>query len=145
MRTLLRLLLSSITETLSWTIGTTRERFCGGSFDGQYHQLNIPDHFATKLSLDSEFTRDAITWDIAHRVELACENTKTQTNWLQEFDTTLQSIMKKFTMGNHHTRLQDIYIEMNQTFLEFCLFSDTRFMEHSHRTYDTIFLSRTMF
>ena len=30
-----RLLLSSISETLSWTIGTTRERFCGGSFDGQ--------------------------------------------------------------------------------------------------------------
>ena len=99
-----RLLSSSITETLSWTIGTTRERFRGGSFDGQYHQLYIPDHFATKLSLNSEFTRDAITWDIAHRVELACENTKTQTNWLQELDTTLQPIMKKFTMGKHHIR-----------------------------------------
>ena len=69
--------------------------------------------------MDSEFTRDAMTWDIAHRVELACENTKTQTNWLQELETTLQSIMKKFTMGKHHTQLQVICIEMNQTFLEF--------------------------
>ena len=102
--------------------------------------MNIPDHFAAKLSLNSEFTRDAITWDIAHRVELACENTKTQTNWLQELDTSLQSIMKKFTMGKHHTQLQDICIEMNQTFLEFCLFSDRRFMEYSHRTYDHFFV-----
>ena len=91
--------------------------------------------------MDSEFTRDAITWDIAHCVELACENTKTQTNWLQELDTTLQSIMKKFTMGKHHTQLQDICIEMNQTFLEFCLFSDTRFMEYSHRTYGHFFVT----
>ena len=66
-----RLLLSSITETLSWTIGTTRERFRVGSFDGQYHPLYIPDHFATKLSLDSEFTRDAVTWDIVRPSNLS--------------------------------------------------------------------------
>ena len=128
-----QLLLSSVTETLGWTIGSTRERLCGGSFDGQYHQLKIPDDFASKFSLESEFTRDAITWNIANRVELACEDTKTQTNWLQELGTALQSIIKKFIMGQHHTQPRDMCIEMNEKVLEFCLFSDARFMEYSHR------------
>ena len=102
------LLLSSIQKTLAWTIAEIRQRFCGGSVDGQYFHLNVPDHFATKLSLDKDFTRDALTWDIAHRIELACEDTKKQTNWLQELDTTLQSIMKKFTLGKHHTDLRNM-------------------------------------
>ena len=48
--------------------------------------------------------------------------------------------MKKFTLRKHHTQPQDICIEMNQTFLEFCLFSDRRFMEYSHGTYDHFFV-----
>ena len=134
------LLLSSIQNTLVWTIAEIRQRFCGGSFDGQYFHLNVPDHFATKLSLDKDFTRDALTWDIAHRIELACEDTKKQTNWLQELDTTLQSIMKKFTLGKHHTDLRSISVEIGEKFLEFCLFSDTRFIEYAHRTYDHFFI-----
>ena len=58
------------------------------------------------------------------------------TPWLQELDTTLQSIMKKINLGMHHTDLRDISKEMNVEFREFCLFSETRFIEYSHRTYD---------
>ena len=130
------LLVSALENSLGWSVAKIRERFCGGSFDGQYIHLNVPEHMAKKLSLEKDFVKDAITWDIAHRVELACEDTKKQTSWLEELDTTLQSVMKKFTLGQHHTQLRDIAIESNETFLEFCLFSETRFMEYSHRTYD---------
>ena len=51
-------------------------RFCGGSFDGQYHKLNVPRHLADKLSLDIEFTETAVTWDIAHRLELSFDDTE---------------------------------------------------------------------
>ena len=56
-------------------------------------------------------SKDCITWDIAHRIELACEDAKKETSWLQELDNTLQSIMKKLTMGIHHTHLPKIASE----------------------------------
>ena len=98
--------------------------------------MNVARLLADKLSLDIEFTETAVTWDIAHRLELSFDDTKKQMSWLQELDTTLQSIMKKFTLGMHHTQLRDIGIEMGKRFLEFCLFSETRFMQYAHRTYD---------
>ena len=44
--------------------------------------------------------------------------------------------MKKFTMGKHHTQLRDTALEIDIIFLEFCLFSETRFMDYAHRTYN---------
>ena len=44
--------------------------------------------------------------------------------------------MKKFTLGKHHALLQIVAKDLDTTFLEFCLFSETRFMEYSHRIYD---------
>ena len=130
------LLLQSIQTTLGWSTLEIRERFCGGSFDGQYFKLNVPKHLAAKLSLDSDFTEDAIIWDVAHRIELACEDVKKITPWLQELDTTLQSVMTKFNLGTHHTNLREISEEMEIDFREFCLFSETRFIQYAHRTYD---------
>ena len=130
------LLIQSIKETLNWSIPEIRERFCDGAFDGQYLKLNVPTHLAEKLSLKPDFTKDSTIWDVAHRVELACKDTKNDTKWLTDFDTTLQSIMKKFTLGMHHTDVRNIAEELGETFLEFCLFSDTRFIKYPHRTYD---------
>jgi hypothetical protein len=48
--------------------------------------------------------------------------------------------MKKFTLGKHHALLQIVGKEMDTTFLEFCLFSETRLMEYSHRTYDHFYM-----
>ena len=78
------ILLSAVGNTLGWSIRKLREQLCGGSFDGQYINLNVPDHLAKKLSLEKEFTKETITWDIAHRVVLGSDGTKKQTNWLQE-------------------------------------------------------------
>ena len=72
-----------------------QQRFSGGSFDGQYIHLKVPDPFAKKLLLEKDFTNDVITWDIADRVELESDDTKNQSIWVNELDTTLQSIMKK--------------------------------------------------
>ena len=73
-------------------------------------------------------------------LELACEDAKNGTKWLTDFDTTLQSIMKKFTLGMHHTDVRNIAEELGETFLEFCLFSDTRFIKYPHRTYDHFYI-----
>ena len=43
--------------------------------------------------------------------------------------------MKKFRFGHHHTELKKLAGQMNDKF-EFNLFSETRFMEYSYRTYD---------
>ena len=112
------LLIQSIKETLNWSIPEMHKRFCGGAFDGQYLKLNIPTHLAEKLSLKPDFTKDSTIWDVAHRVELACEDTKNGIKWLTDFDTTLQSIMKKFILGMHHTDVRNIPEELGETFLE---------------------------
>ena len=48
--------------------------------------------------------------------------------------------MKKFTLGKHHTDLRNISVEIGEKFFEFCLFSETRFIEYAHRTYDHFFI-----
>ena len=110
-------MLSSVQKTLGWSVGKIRERFCGGLFDGQYFHLNVPAHLANKLSLEQDFARDCITWDIVHCVELACEDAKKETSWLQKVDNTLQSIMKKFTMGNIIPISVKLHIAPTITFL----------------------------
>ena len=83
------LLLSALKDTSGWSLKNIRERFCGGSFDGQCIKLNVPNHFAEKMLLEKDFTRNAITWDIAHPTELVREDTKEQARWLQDLDTIL--------------------------------------------------------
>ena len=41
-----------------------------------------------------------------------------------------------FNLGMHHTNLREISEEMKIDFREFCLFSETRFIQYAHRTYD---------
>ena len=91
---------------------------------------------------------DSVTHDAAHRLELACKDTKgcrkrmdgtelfKGTKWLQDLINVLQHIMKIYKFGKNHSDLNKIAQEMGKSFLEFNLFSDTRFVEHSHRTYD---------
>ena len=100
------------------------------------------------LNLPIEFMEDALIWDAAHRLELVHHDVKHgkkdhsgnilihPTLWLQNLDKTLQSIMTNFRTGQSHSNLRAVAQEMGEPFLEFCLFSETRFMEYSHRTYD---------
>ena len=44
--------------------------------------------------------------------------------------------MSHFRFGHNNTQLHNIARENNEVFLEFNLFSETRFVEHSYRTYD---------
>lgn len=56
------------------------------------------------------------------------------TTWLIELDNVLQHIMKIFRYGHNHAELRKICEEKKQVFLEFNLFSETRFVEYAHRT-----------
>ena len=39
-------------------------------------------------------------------------------------------------LGKPHTQLRDTELEMDLMFIEFCIFSETHFMEYAHRTYN---------
>ena len=56
--------------------------------------------------------------------------------WLIELDNVLQHIMVKCNYGANHSELRNIAKEMNEDFLQFCLFSETRFYQYAHRTYN---------
>ena len=142
------LLLQSCCEKLNLSIEDLRLRFTGACFDGQYVHLNVRDHFAEKMHLPLLFMEDSVIHDCAHRLELAVNDAKNgkkdrdekwvkpQCKWLLELDRTLQHIMTKFNLGANHSDLRNIAIELKETFLEFCMFSDTRWIEYAYRTYD---------
>lgn len=133
-------------KLLNWTKRDLRERLTGVCIDGQYINLNIVSHLSDILSLPKELVDDYIIWDPAHRLELGCKNAKEgkkmdenvvgDTKWLIELDNVLQHIMKHFRFGHNHTELKNISNELGKVFLEFNLFSETRFIEYAHRTYD---------
>ena len=85
---------------------------------------------------------DSVIWDAAHRLELSAKYAKVgkaidgrivgETKWLLELDEVLQHIMKNFRYGSNHADLEKIAKEQHQVFLEFNLFSETRFVEYSH-------------
>ena len=143
---LTQLLIDTVTKALEWKDEVLRERLSAACVDGQYIHCNMKSHLADILNLPKEFTDDSVIWDAAHRLELACEHAKEGysvsgqmiggTKWLRELDNVLQHIMKIFRFGHNHDDLRRIAKEFNQVFLEFHLFSDTRFVEYSHRTYD---------
>ena len=123
-----------------------RQRFTGGCFDGQYIHLNVRKHLAGALSLSLNFMDN--THDAARPLELACKDAKEgkvdrrgmcivpKCEWLIQLDHILQQIMTHFRYGHNHISLHNIAKEKNEIFLEFNLFSETRFVEYSHRTYD---------
>ena len=143
-----KLAIDACLDELGLTINELRERFTGGCFDGQYFHLNIDRHFSTMLKLPQKMLEESLIWDAAHRLELVHDDVKNgkkdqrgnilavATPWLQDLDMTLRNIMTKFRTGEQHSDLRTVAHSMNTTFLEFRLFSETRFMEYSHRTYD---------
>ena len=143
---LTRLLVNTILNTFEWKEEDLRERFTGACVDGQYINLNMRDHLADILNLPINLMDDSVIWDAAHRLELACQHAKEGysiggqriggTKWLIELDNVLQHIMKILRFGHNHTDLRKIAAEYHQVFLEFNLFSETRFVEYAYRTYD---------
>ena len=61
------LFLKSIYSKLKWSTSKLRLRFCGGAMDGQYIHNNVHKHTAERLSLNEDFTSQAIQWDSAHK------------------------------------------------------------------------------
>lgn len=139
-------LVEIVYRTLNWNADILRERFSGACVDGQYIHLKLGKHLSDLLYLPEDLMDDSVIWDAAHRLELACQHAKEGytvsgqrvggTDWLLELDNVLQHIMKIFRFGHNHAHLRKICDERKCTFLEFNLFSETRFVEYSHRTYD---------
>jgi len=70
------LLINSVCSSIDLSHQNLRQSFTGCCFDGQYIHLNFRQHLSNILSLPLELMDDSITHDAAHRLELACKNTK---------------------------------------------------------------------
>ena len=145
---LTNLLITEICTLLNWSTADLRKQICGGCFDGQYLHNNVPRHISDKLDLPLSFLQESVIHDPAHRIELVANDVKNgkinrngeikipATTWLIELDNVLQHIMIKFNYGINHTQLINIAKEFGQDFLQFSLFSDTRFYQYAWRTYN---------
>ena len=141
-----KLILDACFNGLDLNVDEVRQRISGGCFDGEYFHLNIDRHLSEAHKLPLDYLEDCLIWDAAHRLELVHDDVKNgkkdqggnvlmrPTPWLQELDSTLQHIMTR--TGAEHSNPRSVAEEMGESFLEFCLFSETRLLEYSHRTYD---------
>ena len=113
--------------------------FAGFAADGAYiRNLVIFKAFAELLELPHNFTKDDCLWDLAHRLELAAEDVKKDSTWLNQFDSSIQSIMIMLREPAARSLLQQIALDIDVPFREFKLFSETRFVEYVHRSYQSI-------
>ena len=132
-------ILQTVTNVLQIDRSDIRDLFAGFAADGAYiRNLVIFKAFAELLELPHNFTKDACLWDLAHRLELAAEDVKKDSTWLNEFDSSIQSIMIMLREPAARSLLQQIALDIDVPFREFQLFSETRFVEYVHRSYQSI-------
>ena len=132
-------ILQTVTNVLQIDRSDIRDLFAGFAADGAYiRNLVIFKAFAELLELPHNLTKDACLWDLAHRLELAAEDVKKDSTWLNEFDSSIQSIMIMLREPAARSLLQQITLDIDVPFREFQLFSETRFFEYVHRSYQSI-------
>ena len=106
---------SIIDELNKWGISSTQVE--GGSFDGQYFPLNVPNHLTEKLGLGESFL---CTWDPLHKGGVIDTHIREDKSfgWLVEIQGVCKQIYNTFNWGkNYENFLQtcaDLDIEMKK-------------------------------
>ena len=98
----------SIAEQLSfWNISSSQIE--GGSFDGQYFHLSVPEHLSKLLGLPDEFK---CTWDPLHKGGLVDVHIRKDASfvWLVEVQNTCRQIYTTFNWGKNYEDTSSKYV-----------------------------------
>ena len=115
---------------------TVRDLIGAVACDGAYISLNISKHIASELKLPISFMEEATSWDFAHKLERADLHTSEQHQWVADMNIRIKAFMDAHKDHKPRLDLKEMCEKMSIPFLEFVSFSDTRFAQYRHRTYD---------
>ena len=117
--------------------GITGAQVEGGSFDGQYFNLKVPNHLAQKLDLSSKFF---CSWDPLHKIGVVETHIRKDVEfaWLVQLTETCQQIYKKFNWGKNYEALVEMCEELEMKMRNLKTFSTTRFPNSVRAVFDTL-------
>ena len=126
----------SIVEELN-KYGIAAAQVEGGSFDGQYFHLSVPDHLSKKLLLCSQFL---CTWDPLHKIGVMETHIRKEANfaWLVKLTEICQQIYKKFNWGKNYQALVEMCEQLDMRMRNLKTFSTTRFPNSVRAVFDTL-------
>ena len=109
----------------------------GGSFDGQYFHLHVPDHLLKKFDLSSQFF---CTWDPLHKIGVIETHIRKDKDfaWLVMLTEVCQQIYKKFNWGKNYEALVEMCEQLEMRMRNLKTFSTTRFPNSVRAVFDTL-------
>lgn len=124
--------------------GITKTQYNGGSFDGQYFKLSVPDYLNKHFSEEEDKTY-YYDWDPMHKAGLVDDHLRKNAkfSWIVAIAETIASIFGEFNYGKEYENLRDVscQLSMQEThgeqnnFKNPCFFSETRFANHCKKVY----------
>ena len=127
---------NSIIEELE-KYGIERSQVEGGSYDGQYFHLKVPDHLVNKFGLPSQFF---CTWDPLHKIGVVETHIRKDEAfaWLVKLTEICQQIYKKFNWGKNYEALVEMCEQLEMKMRNLKTFSTTRFPNSVRAVFDTL-------
>ena len=133
----------NILETIQ-RFGLSSENFNGGSYDGQYFHLNVPELLDDALGFKGD-KRKHSDWDALHRAGLQDIHIRKDPkfSWLNDATKVITSAFKFINWGQEFEHFLEIadHLESDESFTDAiyktfpCFFSETRFANHCARVY----------
>lgn len=111
-------------ELTDWGIKGTQVE--GGSFDGQYFHLSVPDHLREKMNLSEQFL---CTWDPMHKGGVVDSHIREDESfaWLVEIQTLCKEIYTTFNWGKNYENFLEICDDLDIGMKKLTNFQKTRF------------------
>ena len=118
--------------TDEWII---KEQVVGASFDGQYHNLNVPNSLNEHFNLQKN---DILyVWDPLHRAGLQDKHIRKMAShsYVVEVTTRIGSLFRFFNWGKNYELLADVALEYGIDLKDPLFQSETRFANYAYRLY----------
>ena len=109
----------------------------GGSYDGQYFHLNVPQHLTEQLNLSPQFQ---CTLDPLHLIGVLENRIRKDIAfaWLVSLTSSCQQIYKKFNWGKNYQALVEMCEKLDMRMRNLKTFSTTRFPNSVRAVFDTL-------
>ena len=114
-------------KSMGFPINFIRKHLSGLAMDGQYTNLHVDEHVANEL-----LTEVNLSWDPAHRIELAHKDSKKSSkgNFVEKTLNIINKVQNHFKTGNSFEHLLTLS-DLSEVFLTPKSFKDMKFISHS--------------